>query len=175
MCSHSKKYPLSDSCSENLPRQEARCHDFNECILSAIPNSIMTSEDNSLALVKEPNTNSRRTKKMISCAEGYIPTHKGHSNTTGILNNSRLSSKSLVTCRCNNKAGCFWSPSSTQFDCIKVGSCKNMRKLNCSPVEDAQIRYKKGDDTIALPFALRNGSNLYSYVVYCPISYSKVN
>ena len=31
-----------------------------------------------------------------------------------------------------------------------------MRKLNCSPVEDAQIRYKKGDDTIALPFALRN-------------------
>ena len=33
-----------------------------------------------------------------------------------------------------------------------------MRKLNCSPVEDAQIRYKKGDDTIALPFALRNGS-----------------
>ena len=77
------KYPLPGTCGESMPRQNNKCHDFSDCILSAIPNSILASEDYSNALVQEPETNSRRAKKMLSCAEGYIPTHKGHSNTTG--------------------------------------------------------------------------------------------
>ena len=81
---HTKpQYPLHGTCGENLPRQGGQCHDFGDCILSAIPNALEESEDFSMALEQEPGTNSRRTKKMLTCAEGYMPTHKGHSNTTG--------------------------------------------------------------------------------------------
>ena len=155
-----KKNELSPECQGSAPFSGGQCYDFNKCIISSIPNSRLTSDNYKNANQPEPGTNGRKAEKLIGCQKGYLPTHKGQGKTSGMLNIFNTvqgyQCKFSVTCRCSQKRGCFWQPSTKQFDCIKVGACKNVKSLSCSAVPDSFPRYRLGNDTVAIAFSLRN-------------------
>jgi len=148
---------LAEECRGSAPFSGGECYDFDKCILASIPNSRLVSDNYERSLVPEPMTNARKAEKMIGCERGFLPTHKGQGKTSGRLHPPAVPilTDYSVTCRCSQKRGCFWQPSTKQFDCIKIGACKNVKNLGCSDVPDNFPRYKQGNDTLAIAFSLR--------------------